>query len=60
MSFAKVFEREKSENGHSRKFMCAKVSFRSFAKVNERESFCARKFLRAKVSVLKVIIYNLK
>ena len=28
--------------------------FSKFAKVNERGSFCARKFLRAKVSVLKV------
>ena len=30
---------------HSRKFMCTKVRFRSFAKVNERERFCARTFL---------------
>ena len=35
----------------------AHINFREFgklAKVNERESFCARKFLRAKVSVLEV------
>ena len=39
----------------------AHINFREFsifAKVNERESFCARKFLHRKVSVLKV--HNLK